>query len=131
MPALLAMSLAANLTVLWLKRIRLWVVYALLFASLALAYLIPLSRFAGLPVVVRLVASVLLLSLPMFFAGLIFGESLRRTGNAARALASNLSGSFAGGVLEYGSLCWGIKSLYLIAAVVYLGALVASRLKSD
>lgn len=127
----LAMSLAANLIVLWRKRVRLWVAYALLFASLALAYLIPLNRLVGLPLVVRLIASIVLLSLPMFFAGLIFSESLRRTGNAAQALASNLSGSFVGGILEYGSLMWGIKSLYVIAAVVYLGALITSRIRSD
>jgi hypothetical protein len=44
-------------------------------------------------------------------------------------LASNLTGSVAGGVLEYGSLMWGIKSLYVIAAVVYLGAWLATRLR--
>jgi len=31
--------------------------------------------------------------------------------------------------LEYGSLLWGIKSLYVIAAIVYLGAWITSRLK--
>jgi hypothetical protein len=46
-------------------------------------------------------------------------------------LASNLNGSFVGGILEYGSLVWGIKSLYVIAAVVYLGALITSRIRSD
>jgi peptidoglycan/LPS O-acetylase OafA/YrhL len=127
----LAMSLAANLIVLWRKRIRVWVAYVLLFASLALAYLIPLELLVGLPLSVRLVASILLLSLPLFFAGLIFSESLRRTGEAAQALASNLNGSFVGGILEYGSLVWGIKSLYVIAAVVYLGALITSRIRSD
>jgi hypothetical protein len=68
----------------------------------------------------------LFLSLPLFFAGLIFSESLRRAGETARPLASNLSGSFAGGVLEYGSMIWGIKSLYVIAAIVYAGAWLAA-----
>jgi hypothetical protein len=99
----------------------------MLFASLALTYLLPLDVFVGLPPVVRAVVSMIVLSLPLFFAGLIFGESLRRAGETAGPLASNLSGSVAGGVLEYGSLWWGIKSLYVIAAVVYFGALLASR----
>jgi hypothetical protein len=60
------------------------------------------------------------------FAGLIFSESLRRAKESAGPLAANLSGSVAGGVLEYGSLMWGVKSLYVIAAVVYAGALLAS-----
>jgi hypothetical protein len=71
-----------------------------------------------------------LLSLPLFFAGLIFSESLRQAGEAAGPLASNLSGSVVGGILEYGSLWWGIKSLYVIAAVVYAGALLAWRMRS-
>jgi hypothetical protein len=71
------------------------------------------------------------LSLPMFFAGLIFSESLRRAGETARPLASNLSGSFAGGVLEYGSLLWGVKSMYLIAMVVYAGAWWISNTRNE
>jgi hypothetical protein len=123
----LLMVLAANVIVLMRPRLRLPPIYALLFASLALTYLLPLDVFVGLPPVLRAVASMIVLSLPLFFAGLIFGESLRRAGETAGPLASNLSGSVAGGVLEYGSLWWGIKSLYVIAAVVYFGALLASR----
>ncbi len=127
----LLMVLAANLVVLKRPRLNLTPVYALLFASLALTYVLPLDVFAGFTPVVRAVASMVVLSLPLFFAGLIFGESLRRAGETAGPLASNLSGSVAGGVLEYGSLWWGVKSLYLIAAVVYLGALIASRIQKQ
>jgi len=123
----LLMALAANLIVLRRPRLRLPPIYALLFASLALTYLLPLDALVGLPPLPRAVVSMVILSSPLFFAGLIFGESLRRAGETSRPLASNLSGSVAGGVLEYGSLWWGIKSLYLIAAVVYFGALLASR----
>jgi len=122
----LLMALGANLVVLWRPRINRWLVYALLFASLALAYVFPLDRLSGFAPVVRAMGSMILLSLPLFFAGLIFGESLRLAGETARPFASNLSGSVAGGILEYGSLLWGIKSLYMVAAVVYAGALLAS-----
>jgi hypothetical protein len=121
----LTMSLAANLIVLWRRDINLRWVYALLFASLALTYFFPLRLLIGLSSALRAVLSMVMLSLPLFFAGLIFGESMRRTGEASHPLASNLSGSFAGSVLEYGSLLWGIKSLYVIAAAVYGGALIA------
>ena len=67
----------------------------------------------------------ILLSLPLFFAGLIFSESLRRAKETAGPFASNLSGSVAGGILEYGSLMWGIKSLYVTAGVLYVGSLLA------
>ncbi len=123
----LLMVLAANLIVLRSKRLDLSLVYSLLFASLAVAYFFPLDRLIDLSPVVRALASMLLLSLPLFFAGLIFSESLRRLGDTAGALAANLGGSVGGGVFEYGSLWWGVKSLYLIAAIIYLGAWFASR----
>ncbi len=123
----LLMALGANLVVLWRPHINLRLVYVLLFVSLTVNYFLPLDLLIGFSPVIRALGSMILLSLPLFFAGLIFGESLRRTGETAWPLASNLSGSVAGGVLEYGSLLWGVKSLYLIAAVVYVGALLASR----
>ncbi len=127
----LLMALGANVIVLWRKRVNLRLMYALLFASLAVAYIFPLDWLAGLALLVRALVSMILLFLPLFFAGLIFSESLRRAGETARPLASNLSGSVAGGILEYGSLWWGIKSLYIIAALVYVGALVASLVQKE
>jgi hypothetical protein len=50
---------------------------------------------------------------------MIFSELLRRTGETSRPLASNLTGSVFGGVLEYTSIWWGVHSLYLTATVVY------------
>jgi Flp pilus assembly pilin Flp len=67
----------------------------------------------------------------LFFAGVIFSEALRRAKETAQPLASNLSGAVVGGMLEYGSILWGIKSLYLIAAVVYIGAWISSRFQNE
>ncbi len=103
----LMMALLANLVVLRRPHFSLGLVYLLLFTSA--------------------IGSMVLMFLPLFFAGVIFGESLRRAGEAAGPLASNLSGSVVGGVLEYGSLIWGIKSLYVLAATTYVGALIAYR----
>jgi hypothetical protein len=85
-----------------------------------------LAAFLGLAF-----GGMILLSLPLLFAGLVFSESLLRTRESARPLASNLSGSVAGGVLENASLLWGIKSLYIIAAMVYVGALVSPSLQRE
>lgn len=123
----LLMVLAANLVVLRIPRIHLEWSYALLFVSLVITYFLPLEWLVSLPVLLRAVVSMVVLSLPLFFAGLIFGESLRRVGSTAGPLASNLSGSVGGGVLEYGSLVLGIKSLYILAALVYVGAWLTSR----
>ncbi len=125
----LMMALGANLVVLRMSRLNLRLIYALLFASLVLNYFLPLDMLIRFSPAIRAIVSMILLSLPLFFSGLIFSESLRRTGETARPMASNLGGSVAGGVLEYGSLLWGIKSLYVIAAIVYVGALLASRIR--
>jgi hypothetical protein len=123
------MALLANLLVLRLSRINLSLVYSLLLLSLGISYLIPIESFNVFSPVLRAITSTIFLSLPMFFAGLVFSESLRRAGETARPMASNLSGSFGGGVLEYGSLLWGIKSLYIIAMIVYAGAWLITRIR--
>lgn len=120
----LLMALLANLVVLRVP-VKINLAYALLFSSLAASYFFSLDWLIGLALPLRAIVSMVFLSLPMFFAGLIFSESLRRAGETARPLASNLSGSFAGGILEYGSLMWGVKSLYLIAGIVYFLAWLA------
>jgi hypothetical protein len=127
----LLMALGANLVVLWRKQVNLRLVYLLLFAALALNFFLPLGFLSGSSRAMRALVSTCLLSLPLFFAGLIFGESLRRAKETARPLASNLSGAVVGGVLEYGSLLWGIKSLYIVAAVVYAAAFLTHLLRRD
>ena len=121
----LVMALLANLYVQRHARVNIGVAYGLLFASLALSYFFPLAWLAGWPGALKALLSTALLSLPLLFAGMIFSEALRRAGETARPLASNFLGSAAGGLLEYASLPWGIKSLYLIAAGLYLAAMAA------
>jgi hypothetical protein len=123
---ILIMALFANLLVLRVKRVNLGWAYGLLFACLALSFTFPLEWLSGFPNLAKALLSTLLLSLPLFFAGLIFSESLRRAGETARPLASNFSGSAVGGLLEYGSSYWGIKSLYILAALLYGGAMLAA-----
>lgn len=127
----LVMILAANLFVLWRPHLNLRLVYGLLIGSLVGIYFLPLGSLSGLPALTRAIASTSLLTAPLFFAGLIFAEALRRAGETSNPLASNLSGTVVGGFLEYGSLQWGIKSLYPLALVLYVGALIASRRQSD
>ena len=121
----LIMILCANLIVLKTERINIRLSYYFLFASMALVYFFPfeiLNRLSPLP---RTLSSIGLLSIPLFFSGLIFAEILRRREKASGAFASNLSGSVAGGILEYSSIWWGVQSLYILGAVVYILAFLA------
>jgi len=119
----LIMVLFANLYVLRHPEVHIGRAYGLLFASLLLGYLFPLEWLVGLPVVIKALVSMALLSLPMLFAGMIFSESLRRAGETSRPIASNFLGSAAGGLLEYSSLLWGVRSLYVVATGIYLAAM--------
>ncbi len=123
----LLMVLAANLIVLRSARINLTAMYVLLFISLVFSFFFPLDVLTALPPLLRAISSMVLLSLPLFFSGMIFSEAMRRHGEATGPLSSNLFGSVAGGIMEYTSLWWGVKSLYLLAAVTYLGAWLAWR----
>ena len=122
----LAMALFANLYVLKTKGLNLSWIYFLLFASLVFGYFFPLARLAGYHPLVKGIIGTTVLCVPLFFAGMIFSESLRRYGETSRPIASNFSGSAVGGILEYGSIWWGIKSLYLVAIILYIGAMVAA-----
>lgn len=122
----LVMALMANLFVLKSQRVNLRYAYALLAASMLVSFTFPLDSLGGSNAWVRGLVGTLLLSLPLLFSGIIFSEALRRMGETARPLTSNISGSAVGGLLEYGSLLWGIKSLYLFGMLVYAGALLAA-----
>ena len=125
----LIMILLANAVVLRSRRINLNVAFPLLILSLLLLFVLPLRALNEISFLPRLILGGGVLSLPLFFSGLVFGESLRRAGETSGPLASNLSGAMVGGLLEYGSLVWGIKSLYLMALALYLAAWLALRFR--
>jgi hypothetical protein len=122
----LIMALFANLIVLRSKSLNLRLVYVFLFASLIFGYFFPLVQLAGYRSIVKGLVGIIILCLPLFFAGMIFSESLKRFGETSRPIASNFSGSAIGGILEYGSIWWGIKSLYLVAIILYAGAMITA-----
>jgi hypothetical protein len=74
---------------------------------------------------VRVMVSTPLLSLPVFFAGIIFVSSFARANFQGTALGSNLFGSLAGGLLESLALWFGLKWLIVLAALLYGGSALA------
>ena len=118
----LVMALLANIYVLKAKQVNLRLMYGLLFASIIAGYFIPWELLIGLSPFWRGLSGALLLTIPLLFAGVIFSALLKRRGETAGPIASNFAGSALGGVLEYGSIWWGIKGLYLLAAGLYLAA---------
>jgi spermidine synthase len=122
----LFMALGANIFVLSVKKINLRIIYGLLFASLLIGFLFPLESLGGLGLMAKSITGTAILCLPLLFAGVIFSESLRRAGETSGPIASNFTGSAVGGLLEYSSLVWGLKSLHIISAILYLGSALVS-----
>lgn len=126
--AILVMALTANLYVSYFRVRRLKLYYGLLLGSLLLNYLLPLDTLLGKGFLLRGIISSVMLSIPLFFAGIIFSTSLKETEKIEIAFGSNLLGAVAGGLFEYVSLIFGIKSLYIFAGLMYvLSALALSR----
>jgi spermidine synthase len=116
---ILLMILLANWTVHLLNPRRIHVVYLLLLASLAIGFAIPIHLLLGQGLVVAALGSAILLLMPLYFAGIIFATSLRKTTNLPSAFASNLLGAILGGLCEYMSMITGFRSLYLVGMALY------------
>ena len=121
---LLLMIVGANMVVMVLSRVPMWVAYAGLFVSMLVAYLLPPSQLFVDSLWLRILLASAALCLPVFFAGIIFIQSFARAGFRGEALGSNLIGSLVGGLVEALSFWSGIKALLLIGALLYLSSLL-------
>lgn len=97
---------------------------AALLAGLALAFWFPFEKIGGSPAMVGTVA-VVVFSVPVVFAGILFASQFRGVESQSAALGANLLGAVAGGLMENFSLVVGMRALLLIAMGVYALAGVA------
>jgi hypothetical protein len=101
-----------------------------LFASLAIAYVLPPESLLIDPPALRYTLAAALAFAPVFFANLVFSYSFRDTRTADMAFASNLLGAMVGGALEYLALITGYRALLLLVALLYaLAYLFATRFR--
>ncbi len=115
---ILAMAFLANCMVQWLNIQRPWIPYTLLVASLLLGWWI--ARGGGFPSTwLGRIATIVVLTCPMFFSGLVFSTLLSLRDKISAIMAINLLGAMCGGLLEYNSMYFGFRFLYLLAAALY------------
>src|SRR5205823_1578428 len=93
--------------------------FALLAAALAVGWLLNRLAIAGLVLPAARLIQPVVLTAPLFFAGLIFSSELRRGGQIGTVLCANLFGAMLGGFLEYNSMYWGFSSLYPLGLALY------------
>ena len=119
---ILIVILLANLLLLRFPSFPRGVLFAGLAASLILCYLIPARELLQESPFARDAVTMVLTGLPILFAAGLFASCFKNEEASAMALGWNLLGAVVGGLLEYSSMIYGIKALYIIAFFLYSAA---------
>ena len=102
-------------------------VYLCLFGSILASYLLPTDALLMQCQTNQLAIYTLMTGitvLPMGIAAIVFATAFNEMPNISQAIAFNLFGAVIGGLLEYLSNYWGIRSLDLVAAGFYLASAI-------
>jgi len=102
-------------------------IYPMIFLALLSNYFFPFRSLLGLNQAVQVVLAGGLISLPVFFSGLVFALSFKESKNSSSALGSNLLGAMLGGFAEYLTVLWGFQALWLLATGFYVLAMVSKK----
>ena len=124
---LLLLIVGSNVLVEYRKGFNIGFAYAGIFASMILSYAIPIQSLFVASYWLKALAAVAVLGMPVFFAGIVFIRSFAAAGFQGAALGSNLFGALVGGLLESLSMWTGIRSLLIVAALLYLASYLALR----
>ena len=119
----LLMVMAANLVATRLKQFSLGM-YVPLFLALALLLLVPREQVLGFAYTGRLLWALLIVPLPVFFAGIIFSTTFRQAAIPSAAFGSNLIGAMVGGFCEYFAMAVGNARLSALVIAAYLASLL-------
>ena len=121
---ILTMAFLGNCAVQWLNIRRPLTPYLFLFAALSVGwYIARAGGFASTPL--GRLETCIVLTLPLLFSGIVFSTLLSSKGRVSGMMAMNLLGAVCGGLLEYNSMYFGFRFLYLIAIGCYLLAFVS------
>jgi len=120
---ILTMAFLANCMVQWFQLRRVTIPLLLLLMSLALGLIISQRGGFSSTGPGRL-GTLLVLTCPLFFSGICFSSMLGYTTDISGAMAANLVGAMAGGLLEYNSMYFGFQWLYWLTLTLYGAALL-------
>jgi len=119
----LIMVFLANLVASTLKQFSL-IFYLPLLTSVGFLYFFPTQNVLAWPFLSRLIYSLLIIPLPIFFAGLIFSSTFRENQDPTFSFGSNLLGAMVGGFVEYLGMITGTGALLLVVLTFYLASLL-------
>ncbi len=129
--AVLVMILIANRWTLRFQPERLWPYYVGLLITLGLNTVVPLDFFLGMSRSLQVIGSCLLVFAPIFFAGVIFAASFKRTTEPDRAFGINIAGAMVGGLAEYSSMLLGFQYVVLVAILFYVLSAIGLKRSRD
>ena len=115
----LIMVLCANLVATRIRQFSM-LFYLPLIASIAFLYFFPTEEVLAWGYKSTLLFSLVVIPLPVFFAGLIFSCTFRESPNPSFSFGSNLVGAMVGGFLEYLGMITGTNALLLLVLAFYL-----------
>jgi hypothetical protein len=99
--------------------------YAPLLGSIVLVYAMPHDLILSLSFAGRLAWTALAVPIPIFFAGLVFSTTFKRSIQAPAVFGANLVGAMVGGFAEYLGMAFGSRSLVLVVVGAYVVSLLS------
>ena len=124
---LLFLIVLANIVASRFPAIPVSLAYGAILVTCVASYVIPTDALFFRSFWLRALISTAVVSLPVFFAGIVFIRRFAAADFGAEAIGSNLLGALAGGISESISLWLGLRSMLLLAAILYAGAWLSSR----
>jgi hypothetical protein len=86
--------------------------------------MVPHRAILGFSLTGRMLWTLVLVPLPVFFAGLIFSTTFREGRSASSCFGANLIGSTMGGFAEYLGMMLGYQGLSMLVIIAYLASLL-------
>lgn len=127
--AFLAMAFLAN-ALASRKEIPLAVSYSGLFMALLISIAFPYHTLEEYVAMVKIFSASAAVGLPVFFSGLIFSQSFKKTSSPSQALGVNLFGAVVGGALENTILAGGVLFVGILAISIYVVSSLVILIKS-
>ena len=124
---ILIMAYFANLLIIKKIKIKTSLIYFFVLLTISLGYFFTLIDHGTLNSITQKILTPAMLTMPIFFSGLAFSRQLSIEKTVSVALSSNILGAIFGGLLEYNSMYFGFRSLYILGFIMYLVAFLFSR----
>ncbi len=83
-------------------------------------YMVDIHFYLGIASRFRVLLAALQLYLPILASSFVFGRLFQRSAKSSYDLGMNILGAMFGGMLEYGSLIVGTRTIYFVAFVIFL-----------